>query len=198
MAFREHSSTIGRRLQPGRIPLGGARLADRLWTVARAHPLIALALLLAFAFFEIQMSILVATALARPTSYSDPFIQYEMIAPGQPVAGLRQYGCDLSSDMWIRGGSIACRPEEQPNGLVLLSATTTNHEAIHQLSFRAYEVYVGDLIERLGQPDSVKKHRGLFYARWEEGVAAFVDPVSSAAEFIDLLPVVSVIVEPSG
>jgi hypothetical protein len=97
--------------------------------------------------------------------------------------------------MWIRGGSTFCQPDAQPNSLVLVAAMTTNRENVHRLSFRGNGVSVGDLVQRWGQPDSLKKRRGLFYARWDEGVSAYVDPVATAAEFIDILPVVSVIVE---
>jgi hypothetical protein len=174
------------------------RLADRLWVAAKAHPVVAVALVLAFVFFELQMSILAAAAFARPTSHTDPFIHHQAIAPGQSVIGLRDYGCDLGSDMWIRGGSTSCQPDRQQSGLMLILAMTTNHEDISQLSFRAEGVYVGDLVARWGQPDSVRKRSGMFYVTWGDGVSAFVDPVNPAAEFIDLLPIASVIMKPSG
>jgi hypothetical protein len=197
MAIQGHSSSIGSRLQPRRIPLGSTTLKDRLWTIVNAHPLAAAAVIIAFAFFEIQMTIIAANALARPVGFADPFAAHEAIAPGQSASGLAQYGCDLQSDMWVRGGSTTCRADGQVNGLMLVSANSNNRQDIHQLSFRASNVYVGNLVERWGYPDSVKIRNGLYYASWDEGVTAYVDPVSVSAEFIDLLPVVLVVVERS-
>jgi hypothetical protein len=105
------------------------------------------------------------SAFARET-YVDPFAPYGAIAPGAPASVLTNFNC-RPTDVYDRRArrSLYCEYIPKQGHIVLITASVSEG-TVSTVTFMFREVYVDDLVWRLGDPDLIRRRSGIYVLGW--------------------------------
>ncbi len=141
-----------------------------------------------------QVVVLGAAKLVYPDGYTDPFVPYEAIMPGQPSDVFREYlyeySCRFSN---ADSNTLDCLIDSGDGTFSSVIIQFYNH-TIREVNFIADRLYVIELVGRWGYPTVIARHDDFFYLRWGSHVRAFV---VLAQRFSYRLPVLSVAIRPA-
>jgi hypothetical protein len=109
--------------------------------------------------------------------YPDPFIPYQTIQPGRPIASLKPYDCQTEQfpeHIKMRVCRITVE-EDTPFSAILV---WTFDGAIQKVTYYGDTLQVVDLIRHFGKPDSVTLYNQHYVLNWNDGTHA-VTPIST-------------------
>jgi hypothetical protein len=124
-------------------------------------------------FLVIGVVTAAASALGQPPR--DPFAPYSSIMPGNTLASLREYDCQLTSfSPEMSGPHFYCQFEPEDDVAVLSIMITGRDRQISGLWFHTRGVEMADLVKRWGRPTSIRPIGGMYLVWWGKSVYAVV------------------------